>query len=88
MRGEPWSDIELQSLYDVVNYTDYLDLCRPYLPDRSEAAIRTKMCLLRLEAGIVPLLPGPRSKSRRKVDEQLAQQGSDALRRKIMEMAL
>jgi hypothetical protein len=84
---EPWTDMELQELYEAVNDLDWFETVRPFLPNRSDAAIRRRMCQLREEAGIVPLKSGPRARSHRKTTEQKAQQGSDALRRRIMEMA-
>jgi len=87
MRGEPWSDMELQELYEVVNDLDWFETVRPFLPDRTDAAIRRRMCQLRIEAGIVPQRNGPRSFSRAISERQKAHYASDRLRRAILEAA-
>lgn len=87
MRGEFWTDLELQELYEVVNDVDWFEQVRPFLPNRSDAAIRRRMCQLREEAGIVPQRSGPRARSQRHTVAQQAKAGSDELRRKILEMA-
>lgn len=85
MNGEPWSDMELQELYEVVNDADWFQHVRPFLPNRSDAAIRRRMCQLREEAGIVPHRPAPRARAARLSCEQQMKAGSDELRRRILE---
>lgn len=80
---EPWTDLELQELYEVVNDLDWFETCRPFLPARSDAAIRRRMCQLREEAGIIPHRPGPRAKALRQTTREKAKSGSDELRRRI-----
>lgn len=84
---EPWSDMELQELYEVVNDLDWFEHVRPFLPDRSDGAIRVRMCLLREEARIVPNRIGPRSISQAATDREKARRASDLLRHAIEEMA-
>lgn len=87
MRGEPWGDMELQELYEVVNDLDWFEAVRPFLPNRTDAAIRRRMSQLRIEAGIVPQRKGPRAKSAPVTEREKARYASDRLRRAIMEMA-
>lgn len=61
----PWTDFELQCLYDVVNDINWYEQVRDLLPARSEAAARAKMCALRREAGIMPRHNGPKATSYR-----------------------
>jgi hypothetical protein len=84
---EPWADLELQELYEVINDTDWFDTCRPFLPHRSDAAIHTKMCQLRREAGIVPNRIGPKSISQAATEREKARQGCNRLRDAILEAA-
>jgi hypothetical protein len=51
---EPWTDFELQCLYDVINDIDWFPAARHLIRNRTEGAIRTKMAALREEAGIIP----------------------------------
>lgn len=85
--SEPWSDMELQELYEVVNDLDWFETCRPFLPHRSDGAIRTKMCQLRDEAGIVPHRIGPKSVSQAATEREKAKQGCNRLRDAILEAA-
>lgn len=83
LRHDAWTDFELQCLYDAVNDIDWFDRVACNVR-RSEAAIRTKMSLLRMEAGIVPSHVGPRASSRTAVNRAQATRGSDALARAII----
>jgi hypothetical protein len=87
MNGSLWSDMELQELYEVVNDLDWFETVRPFLPARSDAAIRTRMCQLRIEAGIVPQRNGPRSFSRAIGERDKARYASERLRSAILEAA-
>lgn len=86
-RNEPWTDMELQELYEVVNDLDWFETVRPFLPNRSDGAIRRRMCQLRIEAGIVPMRNGPRSFSRAMTEREKARYASERLRRAILEAA-
>lgn len=87
MRGEPWTEMELQELYEAVNDVDWFDEVRPFLPNRTEGAIRGKMCLLRAEVGIIPHRAGPRPKWRLLAEREKAKFGSDRLLKAILEAA-
>lgn len=52
--SQPWSDFELQCLYDVIYDIDWFYPARHLIRDRTPGAIRTKMAALREEAGITP----------------------------------
>lgn len=82
----PWTEIELMQLYEVVNDIDWFETCRPLLPNRSDGAIRTKMCLLREETGIFPYRKGPRATSPAATDREKAKRGCDRLRAAICEL--
>ncbi len=85
-RKDAWEDWELQVLYDHCNDLDWYDFAREQLRNRSENAIRTKMSLLRSEAGIIPRQHGPKAKSRWAVTRDGAKDGSDALLNALMGM--
>jgi hypothetical protein len=87
MRGEAWTDYELQALYDVVNDVDWFEKARNRISFRTDAAIRTRMCQLREEAGIVPHNTRSRASSWRVTESQLAQRASDRLLERIHEFA-
>lgn len=82
-RYDGWSDYELQCLYDAVNDIDWFPRVAPLLRQRSENAIRTKMSLLRREAGIAPRQSGPKARSTTAVTRDDAKTGSDRLLRAI-----
>ncbi len=82
-RKDAWGEGELQVLYDLVNDLEWFDFAIEQLPGRSENAIRTKMSLLRREAGIIPYHRGAKAKSRLAVTADSAKAGSDRLRRAI-----
>lgn len=82
-----WTEIELMELYQVVNDIDWFETCRPFLPNRTDAAIRTKMCMLRLEAGIFPYRMGPKSMPVAATEREKARRGCERLRAAILEAA-
>jgi hypothetical protein len=84
-RHDAWSDYELSLLYGAVNDIDWFSQVAPFI-DRSETAIRTRMSALRREAGIVPLMHGPRAQSTTAMTRNDAAAGSARLRRAIAEM--
>lgn len=78
MRHDAWTDFELQVLYDHVNDLEWFESAAALLPRRTPNAIRTKMSLLRMEAGIIPRA-GPRARSRAAVRREDAETGSARL---------
>lgn len=78
---ELWSDAELQQLYNTVHDIDWFEKVK--IPNRSEAAIRRRMCQLREEAGIVPMRSGPRAASANATRKARASQASKALLAKL-----
>lgn len=79
MNGEPWTEAELQIIYDHVNDPDYLFWVRRLLPDRTTAAIQNRMSRLRREAGIGNIHSGPRACDESRLFTQMADEGSKRL---------
>jgi hypothetical protein len=86
--GDPWTDFELQCLYDVINDLDWFQHASRLITRRSPGAIRTKMNLLREEAGIVVATAqkGPRARSRRVAEKLTAEQASSRLLQRLIEV--
>jgi hypothetical protein len=87
-RGEPWSDFEIQCLYDVINDADWFRHASQLITRRSAGAIRTKMSLLREEAGIVVGSAGAANRSRPvpASNRASAQLGSSRLLQRLLEV--
>jgi hypothetical protein len=87
-RGEPWTAFELQCLYDVINDADWFSHASRLITGRSNGAIRTKMSLLRFEAGIVIGAAGAANRSRplSASNRASAQLGSDCLLQRLIDV--
>jgi hypothetical protein len=83
---KPWSDFELQCLYDVVNDANWFDAAELIIP-RTPNAVRQKMSALRKDAGIIPKHIGPKAKPRKLCEYERAQVGSTMLAEAIHGMA-
>jgi hypothetical protein len=82
--------MELQHLYEVVNFVDWFAVVRscPCLCHRTDGAIRRRMCQLREESGIIPLRSsGARASYYRLTERQQAEQSSALLLERLLEMA-
>jgi hypothetical protein len=82
----PWTDFELQCLYDVVNDINWFENAARVI-NRSPIAIRAKMSTLRREAGIIPQNNAPHAKAPRLTEYERAKQGSERLLNAMLEMA-